>query len=270
MLSLMRIYYLQSPDLVLGFEIELKTLVVQWSSEEVAEEYHKTADCYEINSQSDYSSDGCKDNFLECKLEVEVYMNQSQGFIMPGNENKFKFDESGKGVIICLYVDDMVIFGTDRVRVDLTKEFLSSRFSMKDIEEADVILVSTLIDTSEKLMSNNGQAVYQLEYSRVTGCLMYAMTCTRTDITFAVGKLSRYTSNPATGKEAEWLKKFLFEISLWSKPIAYIFICCDSDATLTKAYSQMYNGKSRHLDVRHNMIRELITNGVISIEFVRS
>ena len=32
----------------------------------------------------------------------------------------------------------------------------------------------------------------------------------------------------------------------------------------------MYNGKSRHLGVRHSMIRELIMNGVISIEFVRS
>ena len=108
-------------------------------------------------------------------------MNQPQGFIMPGNENKVcklikslyglkqapkqwhqkfdevvlssgyvlnqadkcvysKFDESGKGVIICLYVDDMLIFGTDQNQVDLTKEFLSSRFSMKDMGEADVIL----------------------------------------------------------------------------------------------------------------------------------
>ncbi|GJS40986.1 hypothetical protein Tco_0566029 [Tanacetum coccineum] len=33
---------------------------------------------------------------------------------------------------------------------------------------------------------------------------------------------------------------------------------------------QMYNEKSRHLGVRHNMIRELITNEVVSIEFVRS
>ncbi|GKC43187.1 hypothetical protein Tco_1060909 [Tanacetum coccineum] len=41
-------------------------------------------------------------------------------------------------------------------------------------------------------------------------------------------------------------------------------------ATLAKAYSQMYNGKSRHLGVRHSMIREMITNEVISIKFVRS
>ncbi|GKB20874.1 zinc finger, CCHC-type containing protein [Tanacetum coccineum] len=208
-----------------------------------------------------------------------------------------KFDESGKGVIICLYVDDMLIFGTDQVQVDLTKKNLSSRFSMKDMREADVILVSTPMDTYEKLMPNKGQVVSQLEYSRVIGWLMYAMTCTRPDIAFAVGKLTMYTSNPGTqhwqaiqrvlkylkntmdyrliytgypsvlegytdaskkqtcitgstmeyefvalaaaGKEAEWLKNLLLEIPL-------------------------------HLDVRHNMIRELIMNGVVSIEFVRS
>ncbi|GJX01250.1 zinc finger, CCHC-type containing protein, partial [Tanacetum coccineum] len=49
--------------------------------------------------------------------------------------------------------------------------------------------VSIPIDTSEKLMPNNGQAVSQLEYSKVNGCLMYAMTCTRSDIAFALGKL---------------------------------------------------------------------------------
>ncbi|GJS87919.1 hypothetical protein Tco_0770555 [Tanacetum coccineum] len=215
-----------------------------------------------------------------------------------------------------------------QVRVDLPKEFLSSRFSMKDTREANVILVSTPMDTSEKLLPNNGQAVSQLEYSRVIACLMYAMTCTRPDIAFDVGKLSKYTSNPGTqhwqaiqrvlkylkkimdyrltytgypsvlegytdaswisnaednsstsgwfvalvaaGKEAEWLKNLLFEIPLWVKPIAPISICCDSVATLAKAYSQVYNRKSRHLGVRHSMIHELITNGVVSMEFVRS
>ncbi|GJW47406.1 zinc finger, CCHC-type containing protein [Tanacetum coccineum] len=83
------------------------------------------------------------------------------------------------GFIICLYVDDMLIFGTDQVYVDLTKDFLSSRFSMKDIGEADVILVSTPMDTCEKLMPNNGQVyeveVHVLEWSEVVvrlfGCL---------------------------------------------------------------------------------------------------
>ncbi|GJT20958.1 zinc finger, CCHC-type containing protein [Tanacetum coccineum] len=170
-----------------------------------------------------------------------------------------KFDESSKGVIICLYVDDMLIFGTDQVQVDLTKEFLSSKFSMNDMGEACVILMSTPMDTSEKLMPNDGQAASQLKFSRMISCLMYAITCTRPDIAFAVGKLSRYTSNPgggviswaskkqtciigstmksefvavaAAGKEAEWLRNLIIEISLWFKPITLIFIRCHNAAT---------------------------------------
>jgi hypothetical protein len=78
---------------------------------------------------------------------------------------------------------------------------------------------------------------------------------------------SEFVALAAAGKEAEWLRNLIYEIPLWPKPIAPISIHCDSAATLAKAYSQMYN---RHLGVRHSMIRELIMNGVISIEFVRS
>nr|GFA01697.1 zinc finger, CCHC-type [Tanacetum cinerariifolium] len=124
--------------------------------------------------------------FNEVVLSNGYLLNQADKYVYR------KFNKTGKGVIICLYVDDILIFGTDHVQVDLTKEFLSSRFSMKDMGEADVILgirikykgngttisqshyikkvlkkfnysdctpVSTHMDTSEKLMPNNGQAV---------------------------------------------------------------------------------------------------------------
>ena len=62
----------------------------------------------------------------------------------------------------------------------------------------------------------------------------------------------------------------IYEIPLWSKPIAPLLSHCDSAATLAKAYNQVYNGKSRHLDVRQSMIMDLIMGGVISVEFVQS
>ncbi|GJW43937.1 zinc finger, CCHC-type containing protein [Tanacetum coccineum] len=121
-----------------------------------------------------------KTTFLNGDLEEEVPKQWHQKFDEVVLSNGYllnqadkciyrKFDESGKGVIICLYVDDMLIFGTNQVQVDLTKDFLSSRFSMKDMGEADVILVSTPMDTIEKLMPNNGQAVSQLEYTSNPG-----------------------------------------------------------------------------------------------------
>ena len=66
------------------------------------------------------------------------------------------------------------------------------------------------------------------------------------------------------------MRFLIYEIPLWPKPIPPMSIRCDSQATLAKAYSQVYNGKSRHLGVRHNMVRELIMHGVISVEFVRT
>nr|GEV70206.1 zinc finger, CCHC-type [Tanacetum cinerariifolium] len=113
-------------------------------------------------------------------------------------------------IIHQMYVKTTFLNGDLDKEVDLAKEFLSSRFSMKDLGEVDVILVSTPIDTSKKLMPNNGQAVSQLEYYRVIDCLMYAMTCTSPDIAFPMGKLSRltYTGYPSVLEgyiDASWI-----------------------------------------------------------------
>ena len=43
-------------------------------------------------------------------------------------------------VIVCLYVDDMLIVGSDDKMIASTKNILNSRFDMKDIGLADVIL----------------------------------------------------------------------------------------------------------------------------------
>jgi hypothetical protein len=46
----------------------------------------------------------------------------------------------GECVILCLYVDNIPIFGTSLDVIKGVKEFLSNNFEIKDLGEADVIL----------------------------------------------------------------------------------------------------------------------------------
>ena len=60
-----------------------------------------------------------------------------------------KFDDKGNGVIICLYVDDMLIFDTSLLHVKKVKDYLASVFKMKDMGEADVILGIKIIRSND-------------------------------------------------------------------------------------------------------------------------
>ncbi|GJY11500.1 zinc finger, CCHC-type containing protein [Tanacetum coccineum] len=232
-----------------------------------------------------------------------------------------KFDEVVLSSGYLLNQADKCVYIKFDESVDLTKEFLSSKFSIKDMGEADVILgirikhksngivisqshfikkvlkkfnyfdctpVSTPMDTSKKPMPNNvGKLILEgytdaswirnIEDNSSTSGWVFLLG--RGAISWAFKKQtcitgstmeSEFVALAAAAKEAEWLRNMILEIPLWSKPITPISIRCDSAATLVTTYSQMYNGKSRHLVVRNNRIRELIMNGVVSIEFVRS
>ena len=81
---------------------------------------------------------------------------------------------------------------------------------------------------------------------------------------------SEFITLAASSKEAEWLRNMLLDKELWPQPIPVISMYCDSEATLGKSYSKMYNGKSRHIGLRHEYIKKLIESGIISIVYVRS
>ncbi|GJV77940.1 hypothetical protein Tco_0511841 [Tanacetum coccineum] len=105
-----------------------------------------------------------------------------------------------------------------------------------------IVQVGTPMDTSEKMKPNNVLEGY-----------VDASWLSNTEENSS-------TSGWLSDKEVEWLKNLILKIPLLPNPVAPISIRCDSETTLAKAYSQMYNGKSRYLSVTHNMIHEFIIN----------
>ena len=128
-----------------------------------------------------------------------------------------------------MYVDDLLIFGSNTHVVDSVKNLLNTNFNMKDLGEASVILgikitrsengisldqshyiekilrkynyfdctpACTPYDPSVKLFKNTGDSVKQIEYASVIGSLRYVVDCTRPDIAYVVGVLCRFTSRP--------------------------------------------------------------------------
>ncbi|KAL6350470.1 hypothetical protein AAG906_019117 [Vitis piasezkii] len=196
--------------------------------------------------------------FLHGDLEEDLYMIQPEGFIVQGQENLVcklrkslyglkqaprqwykKFDSfmhrigfkrceadhccyvksfDNSYIILLLYVDDMLIAGSDIEKINNLKKQLSKQFAMKDLGAAKQILeyvkkvlsrfnmneakpVSTPLGSHFKLSKEQSPKTKEerdhmskVPYASVIGSLMYAMVCTRPNIAHAVGVVSRFMS----------------------------------------------------------------------------
>ena len=81
---------------------------------------------------------------------------------------------------------------------------------------------------------------------------------------------SEFITLDKAGEEVKWFRHFLEDITLWSKPVNVICIYCDNLVVSMRAKNSVYNGKSRYIRRMHNTIRQLLTNGIITIDYVKS
>ena len=77
-------------------------------------------------------------------------------------------------------------------RLNLSQEHYAKKI-LRRFEHFDCKLVSTPYDSSSQLKKNREHSVAQTEYAHIIGSLMYLENCTRSDIAYAIGRLSQYT-----------------------------------------------------------------------------
>ncbi len=81
---------------------------------------------------------------------------------------------------------------------------------------------------------------------------------------------SEFITLAAINKEAEWLRNLLLNIKLWPQLMTTISLHCDSETTMSRAFSKIYNDKSKHIALRHEYARQLISNGIIIVVYIKS
>ncbi|KAK4402944.1 hypothetical protein Sango_1035100 [Sesamum angolense] len=70
-------------------------------------------------------------------------------------------------------------------------------------------------------------------------------------------------------QEAEWLRTLVADMIMWGSSVP-VSLYCDSQAAIRITKNYAYNGKKRYIRIRHSTVKELLKNGIISLEYVRS
>eukprot|EP00253_Pinus_taeda_P018477 PITA_18477 len=89
------------------------------------------------------------------------------------------------------------------------------RFGMDNVNPVSVPLASHFKLSSSLCPNTDEEKDYmsRIPYANVVGCLMYAMVCTRTDISHAVGVVSRYMANPGDLDKRRSTSRYVFTLA---------------------------------------------------------
>ncbi|GBN46616.1 Retrovirus-related Pol polyprotein from transposon TNT 1-94 [Araneus ventricosus] len=75
---------------------------------------------------------------------------------------------------------------------------------------------------------------------------------------------AEYMALFAAAKEAIWLNKIVTDIGL--SHIKAIPVHCDNNGFLNLSKNNMYHARSKHIDIQHHFVREVIKNGHITVK----
>ncbi|KAA0058501.1 ty1-copia retrotransposon protein [Cucumis melo var. makuwa] len=134
---------------------------------------------------------------------------------------------------------------------------------LKKFNSFDVSPVKTPFDARKHLKKNKGDSVSQPEYAKIIGTIDYCLHFNKFSAVLEGFCDANWVTNNdevnSTGGRCTIVGDIYTGVHK-----------CDSQAAICTAKNSVYNGKSRHIRLRHAVVKQLLKEGTISLEFVRS
>ncbi|RVW37386.1 Retrovirus-related Pol polyprotein from transposon TNT 1-94 [Vitis vinifera] len=149
-----------------------------------------------------------KSAFLNGYLEEEIFVEQLEGFIVKGMEEKVYLLKNAlyglkqaprawkacdETLVVSLYIDDLLVTGSSMEQIDNFKKEMKDKYAkeiLKKFKMEEYNPSATPMNQNEKFCKEDGAAkADERLYKTIIGCLMY-LTATRPDIMNVVSLLS--------------------------------------------------------------------------------
>ncbi|KAL2622483.1 hypothetical protein R1flu_002688 [Riccia fluitans] len=125
----------------------------------------------------------------------------------------------------------------------------------------------------------------KISYESAVGSLMYLMVCTRPDIAYALGKVSKYNVNPGKvhWEVVKWILRYikgtmgyglLFDAHSHQAKTLVGFVelrLCTRfghKSALYLAANQVMSSKIKHIDVKYHFIKQVVSKGKVKVQKV--
>ncbi|GMP98267.1 hypothetical protein CsSME_00046221 [Camellia sinensis var. sinensis] len=244
-----------------------------------------------------------KTAFLNGELDEEIYMDQPEGFVAVGQERKVcKLQRSIYGLkqssrqwnlrfhraivsngftmidedhcvyvkqskdiflILSLYVDDILLAGNDKEMIVATK--IGTADYTLCYQSSDLHLVGYCdADWGGDLDERKSTSGYAFMLS--DGAISWS---SKKQSCIALSTMeAEFVACSSAVQEAVWLRRFLQHLDVVTHTSDPVTIHCDSMAALAYAKDPKYHGRTKHIDVRFNFIRDILAQKEVILEHI--
>ncbi|KAH9782217.1 hypothetical protein KPL71_008805 [Citrus sinensis] len=243
-----------------------------------------------------------KSAFLNGFLQEEIYVEQPEGYVKEGEEDK----HNGADIlIISLYVDDLLVTGNKKCVVEEFKQEMMEIFEMTDLGLMTFFLGMEIkqnenevfISAKRVLRYVKGTCNFGIKFTRskefklfgysdsdwggsiddmkstsgycfTLGSGVFSWSSKKQEIVAQSTAEVEFVAATAAVNQALWLRKILIDLNLEQEESTEILV--DNQAAIAISQNLVFHGKTKHFNIKLFFLREVQKNGVVSLVYCKT